>query len=132
MLDYRENPLTGVVEIVIDGPISREDFRRVAENLEDAMRRHGKLRVLEELRAFGGMDLATWADDIRFGFKHLNDFSRAAVVTDKAWVQPLAKLAGALSPAEVRVFPLDDKQAARAWLAEGLEAAGDGSGEVPA
>jgi hypothetical protein len=41
------------------------------------------------------------------------------VVTDKGWIGPVTRAAGALIPAEVRVFPLADIEGARAWVRGG-------------
>lgn len=123
MLVYREIPDSALVEIELDGAIDRADFDRIATQLEAAIRRHGKLRLLEVVKSFSGIDPGTLFEDIKFSFRHLNSFSRVAVVTDLVWLKPLATVAGTLSPAEVKVFSLAEIGSARQWLrAEGAVA----------
>jgi hypothetical protein len=116
MIEYREIPDSDLVEIELDGAIDRPAFDRIAGQLEAAIKRHGKLRLLEVVKSFSGIDPGTLIEDIKFSFRHLNAFSRVAVVTDLAWLKPLATVAGTLAPAEVKVFPLAEIGTARQWL----------------
>ncbi|WP_067520060.1 STAS/SEC14 domain-containing protein [Endozoicomonas ascidiicola] len=51
-------------------------------------------------------------------FKCIQKFDRAAVVTDKKWLQTVAELEGKLMPGlEIKGFDLDNFSAAEAWLA---------------
>ncbi|MCE3249151.1 MAG: hypothetical protein K0R41_2976 [Geminicoccaceae bacterium] len=116
MLEYREDPGSDLVEIVVDGRIGRDEFERIAGRLEAAIARHGKLRLLEEIRSFGGIDPATFWADLRFSLRHLGDFSRCAVVTEKRWAEWLAKAMDPLVACEIRHFPPERITAARDWL----------------
>jgi SpoIIAA-like len=116
VIHYREIPGTDLVEIEVDGAIERADFERVAARLEAAIARHGKLRLLEVVRSFTGIDAQTLWQDMKFSLRHLNAFSRVAVATDFKWIRPLATVAGSLIAGEVRVFALGEVGAARAWL----------------
>ena len=116
MLEYRESANDDLVEIVVDGRVSKPEFDAVATRLEAAIARHGKLRVLEVVKSFGGIDGAAFWADVKFGLRHLNDFSRCAVVSDKRWIETFAKGADKLIRCEIRHFPPDQIAAARAWL----------------
>jgi hypothetical protein len=114
MIDYREDG--DLIEITVDGRITRQEFDAVAARLEAQIRRHGRVRVLEQVKSFGGMDPATFWADVKFGLRHLNDFSRCAVVSDKRWISALATGVGKLVACEIRHFAPDEIAAARAWL----------------
>ena len=118
MRNYREDHAAGIVEISLDGRIGRADFDRVVTQLEAMFERHDRIRMLEEVRQFSGIDPSLMWEDAKFSLKHLRDIGHCAVVTDKGWVGPFAKAAGALTPCKVRVFGLDELAAARAWLRE--------------
>lgn len=50
-------------------------------------------------------------------FGLMKKFDRAAVLTDKAWLQKVSELEGALYPGlEIRAFSRDQKEEAEAWL----------------
>ncbi len=116
MIDYCEIPETGVVEMRVDGRVSRDAFEQISTQLEAFIIRHGKVRVLEIIDHFGGIDASVLWDDIKFGLRHLNDFSRVAIVTDKRWIEIWTKAASRLVKCEVALFHHDELDAARAWL----------------
>jgi hypothetical protein len=116
MIDYRED--NGLVEITVDGKVSRQDFDDVAARLEAHIARNGKVRVLEQVKSFGGIEPAAFWADLRFSLRHLADFSRCAVVSDKRWIETLATGINKLVACEIRHFAPSQLAAARAWLRE--------------
>jgi hypothetical protein len=80
------------------------------------LEKHGKLRILEKIRSFDGIDpIALWKD-VRFGFAHINDFTHAAVVTDAKWMRTFAIAIGSVLSAEVKAFEGSQMQEERTWL----------------
>ena len=80
MLSYKEYDNAQAVEIVLKGRVSTEEFDSVASKLEAFIQRHGQVRVLEIIKDFEGMDAVAFWHDIKFSLRHLDDFSRMAVV----------------------------------------------------
>ncbi len=111
----------GVIEFTVDGEVTGGEFDGAVEAMEAAIARHGKFSAVGVIRDFAGMELAAWWKDIRWGAGHLSKVGRVAVVTDIGWIAAATKGAGWMTPAEYRVFPLADLEAARAW-ARGLPA----------
>ena len=118
MLEYREIPDTNIVEFTIDGAISAAEFDEVIASFEASIARHGKIRVLEHVRSLGGVPPSKWWEDIKFGFKHMRDISRAAVVAEATWIEIFANLVNPFLAAEVRYFKSAEIDKARAWLRE--------------
>jgi len=116
MLDYRENADAGVVEIAVEGRISREEFDEVAGKLENFIASHGKVRLLEVINDFEGIDASAFWDDLKFSLRHLNDFSRCAIVTRARWIKSWSKLVGSMFHCELAHFEPDKIEEARAWL----------------
>ena len=105
----------GLVELVVDGAISREDFDHVVSTLEAGFAKHGKLNVVEVVRRFGGIAPQLWWRDVKWSFGHLDRFGRCAIVTDSGWMGPVARALGAMLPIELRTFGMDGLDEARAW-----------------
>jgi len=60
--------------------------------------------------------------DAEFRARHATAFDRVAVVTDEEWMKPAIRALSFLMPGSARGFAVHDLAAAKAWLAEGLEA----------
>ena len=118
MIEYNNNSQNNIVEIIIDGKITEADFDQLASQLQVDIAKHGKLRVLEEIRHFEGIDpIALW-NDLRFSFAHLNDFSHAAVVADAQWLRTLTNLFDRVLSVQVKTFEPSQREEARHWLAD--------------
>lgn len=82
MLSYKEYDNAQAVEIVLRGRVSTEEFDAIAKKIESFIARHGKVRVLEVIEDFQGMDAAAFWHDVKFSLRHLHDVSRLAIVTN--------------------------------------------------
>lgn len=105
----------GLVELVVDGAIAREDFDKVVATLEDAFATHGKVNIVEVVHTFGGIAPRLWWQDVKWSFGHLDRFGRCAMVTDSGWIGPVARVMAAVLPIELRTFALAELDAARTW-----------------
>jgi SpoIIAA-like len=116
MLSYKEYDNAQAVEIVLEGRVSTEQFDALADSLEAFIKRHGRVRVLEIVKDFEGMDASALWHDIKFSLRHLKDFSRCAIVANPNTHHLWANLAGVLISCEVEHFAPDEEDAARDWL----------------
>jgi hypothetical protein len=116
MLSYKELDNLASVEVEITGRVTTEQFDATAKKLEAFIARHGRVRVLEIIHDFEGMDAGAFWHDLKFSLRHLKDFSRCAIVTDTKWFSPLSALAEPFIDCEVAYFPPNEIEAARDWL----------------
>ena len=116
MIDYKNSLKNNIVEITVEGKITQADIDQTITQLKLDLKQHGKLRILEEIRSFEGIDpIALWKD-ANFGLAHLNDFTHVAVVADVKWMQTLSQAIGSILTAEVKVFERSQIAAAQRWL----------------
>ena len=116
MIEYKNNPDNNIVELAVEGRLTESDFERAIAQMTADIEKHGKLRLLEDIRSFEGMDLMTLWKDAQFGLKHVNDFTHVAVVADAEWMRTIAAAAGNVLSAEVKAFDRANIEAARNWL----------------
>jgi hypothetical protein len=116
MLSYKEYDNAQAVEIVLDGRVSTAEFDALAVKLEAFIKRHGRVRVLEIVENFEGMDAAALWHDIKFSLRHLDDFSRVAIVCNPHTHHLWSSLASPLISCEVEHFAPGEEAAARDWL----------------
>jgi hypothetical protein len=116
MITCLTDPTHGVVELTVEGGITRPDYDRVVAEMEGVIARSGKLRLIEIIRDVGAIDSSIWWRDVKWAYHHMKDVARCAVVTDKGWIGSVTRAVAALIPAEIRVFPIAELEAARAWV----------------
>jgi hypothetical protein len=116
MLSYTEHDNAQAVEIVLSGRVLTEEFDRVADKLEAFIKRHGKVRVLEVIKDFEGMDAAALWHDVKFSLRHLQDFSRIAVVASPDTHNLWSSLVSPFMRCEAKHFAPDEVDDARDWL----------------
>ncbi|MEJ8570845.1 STAS/SEC14 domain-containing protein [Microbaculum marinum] len=117
-------PIWGLPENVIgfeaSGRVSNSDYKeRLIPALEKAIAESGPVRFLYVLGdGFDGYDPTAMWDDTLFGLKHIKDFRKVAVVTDDSLYAGATRMFAPMMPCEVKVFPLSERDAAKAWVAE--------------
>ena len=116
MLSYKEMDNLAAVEIDISARVSTEEFDCTAKKLEAFIARHGRVRVLEIIHDFEGMDVKALWHDMKFSLHHLNDFSRCAIVSDAKFLSIWSAIGEPFIDCEVAYFPSDEVEAARDWL----------------
>ena len=116
-LSYIEHPDTKIVEIHVDGKVTREEFDTVVADMEMFIQNYGKVKLLESVTTFKvGMDMYMLWEGMKFDQKNIRHISHCAVVSDIGWISPFSKAAGAFMSTKLRTFKMDEIEAARAWL----------------
>jgi hypothetical protein len=102
------------------GQVTAEDYERViVPDVEAAFALNRKLRLLYHVgEDFTGFDPGAMWDDAKLGFRHFSGWDRVALVTDVPWLRMTATAMGFAVPAEFRLFPNAELQAALRWIAE--------------
>lgn len=116
MLTYEKKPQADFAEIVVDGKISDEEMNAVIEKLKADLGTSGKLKLLEDIRGFEGMEPAAFFKDPRFGISMMKGVTHVALVTDAQWLRVLAETFKFISPTQIKVFERAKIDEARAWL----------------
>lgn len=121
MIEMMHTPSDAVLEFNLSGKVTGADYDTVlTPAIETALKHHDKIRILARFGPdFEGYSLEAAWDDTRLGLKHWSGFERAAVVSDTGWVRMATRAIGFAMPCPVKVFGLDELEAARLWLREG-------------
>ena len=109
------------LDVVLDGKLNAEEMKAALDDLADKSRHIENGRMLYDIIDFHLPSLAA----IKIEFARLPEmiglmkkFGRAAVLTDKAWLQKVSELEGLFYPGlEIRAFDRDQRAEAEAWLA---------------
>jgi hypothetical protein len=117
VLSYEKKPDSNIAEIVVDGKIADAEMNAVMTAMQADLDKGGKIKLLEDIRAFQGMEPAAFFKDPRFGLAMMKGVSHVALVTDAQWLKVLAETFSFVSPAQIKVFERARIDEARSWLA---------------
>lgn len=107
-----------VVGFIAKGQVHRADYESTIDPaVEDALRRHDKIRLLYVLGAdFEGFSSGAAWEDTELGVKHLTKYEMIALVADQDWIRHSVNVFGYLLPGKVKVFSLADEADASEWI----------------
>lgn len=118
MIEIIENFPENVVAIAAKGRLTRQDYDEVViPKIEEALKGHEKIRCYYELGAeFSGMDAGAAWEDAVIGLEYWSRWERVAAVTDVPWIAHTLNAFRFLMPGRMKVFPVSEAAAARAWI----------------
>jgi hypothetical protein len=104
------------------GQVTRDEYRDV---LLPAMREAaeaGEVRMLFVIGpGFEKFEVGALAEDTRtgltLGLGHLRSWKRTAIATDVEWIAKASHMFAWMAPGELNVYPLDQLEEAKAWVA---------------
>ena len=112
---------TDLLEIVVSGKLTHEDYVQFAPSVERYVQAHGTIRVLLDMIDFHGWEPSALWDDTVFGFKHYSDITRIAMIGDHTWEKVMSTVCVPFTRAEIRYFDWKSLNEARAWLDEPIK-----------
>ncbi|HSI15993.1 MAG TPA: STAS/SEC14 domain-containing protein [Chthoniobacter sp.] len=111
-----------VMEIRLNGTLTKEDYARFVPDTEEMIRQHEKINMLVILDDFHGWDAGALWEDIKWDAKHFNHVERIAVVGDSKWQKWMTAFCKPFTTAQVNYFEHSQMPEARAWLGGYAEA----------
>ena len=108
----------GILIIMPDGPLVRDDFERLGEAVDQYIVEQGALNgVMIYVESFPGWDdFAALISHVRFVRDNTADIDKVAAVTDSKFLTIMPKIVDRFISADVRHFDYEAKDAAMAWL----------------
>lgn len=105
-----------VIEIEIQGKLSKQAYEEFVPLTERRINQYGKVRMLVVMRDFHGWDAGALWEDLKFDIKHFSDIERLAIVGENRWQQGMTVFCRPFTTAEIKYFPHDELEQARAWV----------------
>jgi hypothetical protein len=107
----------GVVGFEISGTVHADDYRDVVLPALQRAYASDEFRFVIVIPEFGGITGGALWQDLKVGIEHLHAWKRIALVTDIDWVRHATTLFGWMTPGEVKIFPLAQRDKAIDWAA---------------
>ena len=103
----------------ISGKVHADDYRDVVLPALQRAYASDEFRFVIVIPEFRGITGGALWQDLKVGIEHLHAWKRIALVTDIDWMRYMTTLFGWMTPGEVEVFPLAQRDEAIAWAAGG-------------
>jgi len=107
------------IEITMQGKLTHKDYAVFVPIVDKALKEAKGLEadLLIDMRQFTGWEmLAAW-DDLKFGLKHRNDFTKMAIIGDKKWEEVSVQMMSHLMKGKTKHFKKREK--ALVWILKG-------------
>ena len=105
-----------ILYITVIGKLEKEDYDLFVPEIEEQIKKYGKVRFFIELHEFAGWTVSAAWEDCKFGFRHFSDIERIAIVGDKSWEHGMAIFLKPFTKAKVRYFDIKDHEDAEGWI----------------
>lgn len=115
-LTYTEDANSKVMEIRLDGRVTRADFDAIKDRVQAFIDAHQPVRMVEIIDSFEGFEPSVLWPGIKFDIRNIRHISHVAVVSDIGWISPLSKAAGAVVSTRLRTFDMAHLDDARDWV----------------
>lgn len=107
-----------VLAFRLSGKLHDEDYKSFVPQVDEAIQKHGKVRMLAQFHDFQGWDAKALWDDIKFSTTHCTKIERIALVGEKSWEKWMATVCKPFTMAKIKYFDASELAAAEAWVAE--------------
>jgi len=104
-----------VLEVEIEGELTKEDYDRLEKAIESRLSESGKVNMLCKIIEFSGITAEAILSDFKLLAKYYDKIEKMAIVSTKQWAEWVAKL-GAVLPMDVMHFDPDETDNAWQWL----------------
>ena len=103
----------------VRGHLTRTERARVNAEMDEAIRRHGKIRMFIRSEPVPSIDIGAIAERLSFIRGHYDNIMRYAVVSDSAGMRLASSLGTAFTTLDIRQFHPDQEAEAWLWLETG-------------
>jgi len=115
-IELKSTSSSNVVVAEVSGKLETSDYELLAPAIEEAIKKHGKIRLLFTMKDFHGWTAGALWEDVKFDAKHFKDLERLAMVGDKAWERGMALFCKPFTTAKIKYFDASELDVAREWI----------------
>lgn len=116
MVSIEKAPNQNILYTTAINKLDEKDYDRFLPVAEEILDRYGKIRWYFEMNDFDGWTAESLWTDVKFDFKHTDDFEKIAIVGRKEWMDWMTQMMKPFTSADVRFFSLKERDLAKEWI----------------
>jgi len=118
MLEMIDIGIENATAFRMSGKITKSDMSLVLADAKAKIDLYGEIVIYEEIQSFKGIELSALVDEFKYLFDvGISNLKKAAVVTDKGWVQKIVKIEDKIfKNIEMKCFSIEEKELAIEFL----------------
>ena len=105
-----------IIEVTVSSKLTKAAYQAFIAKADDAIKKHGTIRVLFLMLGFDGWNAGPHWTDIPFETKHFADIERVAVVGEAKWENGASDFCRPFTSANIKYFEQSELSTAREWL----------------
>jgi len=110
-------PKNEIMWVSVDGKVTTGVYKQLLGDLKEILEKHSPISLLVDLEDLDDVEIGAMMADMSFGFSHIKDFKRMALVGHEGWIRRLAGMPNPFS-VKVKAFSKDEEEGAWEWLGE--------------
>lgn len=103
----------------VAGTIRQEEMKEIHSEIENALRAHGKVRLLVEVGDISMPEMRAMIEDLKLTPEYVKDVERFALVGEGMWQEWMSALTNMIARGEARHFDMVEREHAWQWVREG-------------
>ncbi|MFW5657164.1 MAG: STAS/SEC14 domain-containing protein [Bacteroidota bacterium] len=107
-----------LIALRIEGRIEKSDYEKLNPLLEKSAKEYDYINLYIEMDEIKGIQPKAMWDDIVTYAKYKNQINNVAVLSDKSWYKPVAKLTNPFVAGEIKYFPMSEQLNAMEWISQ--------------
>src|SRR4051794_14100936 len=108
-----------VIAVRVSDTFSSQEVDQFKALQQEAIEHYGEIRLYFEMQDFRGWQVDSFLENAFFDLLHAHQYSKVAMVGEKAWQAWLTKLVDLVKNGEVRYFDRHERIEAMKWLEQG-------------
>ncbi|MFC0561318.1 STAS/SEC14 domain-containing protein [Halalkalibacter alkalisediminis] len=116
MIAIKPNHLGTVMEVVVIGKITKKNIEKFEREFKEKKEQHERLNLVLFLTELTGYSMQAIMEDLMFGARHLREFHKIAVFSDKKWMELSTRISEYIPGVQVRHFDFGKREKALEWF----------------
>jgi len=116
MLRRLDSSEENIIEYEVTENVTEEESKRILEELNNLIKMYGSIKVFIRAYSIPTPELSAVSDRLSFAKDHLSKIEKYALVTDSRINTALENMIDPDINMELKVFPPEKEEEARAWL----------------